>query len=267
MQADYAQRYRTLWDRHWWWRSREKLLVGEIERIHRRSPLKRILDVGCGDGLFFDQLSRFGRVEGLEPDPSLLSDPRWRSSIRTDRLDHTFQAEAPYDLLLMLDVLEHIEDDREALRSSIAALRPGGTLLITVPALPRLWSRHDEANQHYRRYLPRTLKSVLLDAGFAIDTLRYAFAWTVGPLLARRWLAPSGSASGVADYEVTIPSGPINRALNALSRCDHAIGRLVPWPIGSSLLAIAHRPPMHSAHGISIPGRSPVAIADRLTSR
>lgn len=242
MQADYAQSYRTLWERHWWWRSREALLLDRIGRLDRLAPIRRILDVGCGDGLFFERLGRFGRVEGLEPDASLLGDPRWRDRIRVGTLGPGFRPDEPYDLILLLDVLEHIEDDGEALRSARSALRPGGRLLLTVPALPWLWSRHDVANEHRRRYLPRTLRSALMDAGFVVDTLRYAFAWTVAPLLARRWLAPAGPSRGVADYAVAIPPAPINRSLDLLSRTDHALGRVIPWPIGSSLVAVARRP-------------------------
>jgi SAM-dependent methyltransferase len=242
MQADYAQRYRLLWERHWWWRSREALLLDRIERLNRRSPVLRILDVGCGDGLFFDRLARFGRVDGLEPDSSLLSDTRWRANIRVGTLGPDFRPDDPYDLVLMLDVLEHILDDGEALRAARSALKPGGRLLLTVPALPWLWSRHDEANEHHRRYVPRTLRDVLGDAGFVVETLRFAFAWTVGPLIARRWLAPAGGGPGVADYEVSVPPRMINLALTALSRCDHALGRVVRWPIGSSLIAVARRP-------------------------
>jgi SAM-dependent methyltransferase len=267
MQADYARRYRTLWERHWWWRSREALLLDRIERLRRESPIRRILDVGCGDGLFFGPLSRFGRVEGLEPDASLLGDPRWRPRIRVGTLGPDFRPDEPYDLVLLLDVLEHIEDDREALRAAWRALQPGGHLLLTVPALPWLWSRHDVANHHYRRYLPRTLREILREAGFSVNTLRYAFAWTVAPLLARRWIAPAGSGPGVADYAVSIPPGPINRALTALSRTDHALGRVLRWPLGSSLIAVARRPvpdpsrpgpdsrrfPVASAH---LPGQS-----------
>ena len=243
MQADYASKYRRLWERHWWWRSRESYLLGWIERLHRRAPRRRILDVGCGDGLFFEALGRFGAVEGLEADPTLVRDPRWRSKIRVGTLgpDFPFRAEEPRDLLLMLDVLEHIEDDGAALRSARGALRPGGHLLVTVPALPWLWSRHDEANEHFRRYTKSGLNRVLGEAGFAVETLRFFFVWTVPPLVLRRWLAPAGSG-GTADYDVPIPPPALNRALIALSRCEHAAGTFVPWPLGSSLLAIARNP-------------------------
>jgi SAM-dependent methyltransferase len=250
LRAEYVQRYRTLWERHWWWRSRESYLLGWIERLHRRSPCGRILDVGCGDGLFFDRLERFGRVEGLEPDASLIHDPRWRGRIQLGELGPGFRASDPYDLVLMLDVLEHIADDLGALAAARAALRPGGHLLLTVPALPWLWSRHDEANAHHRRYDPRGLRSLLVESGLRVETVRFFFFWTVVPLLARRWLNPAAAEAGtaLADYAVPIPPGAINGALTFLSRCEHAAGRFVHWPIGSSILAVArHDSPSHPA--------------------
>ena len=240
MQAAYAQRYRTLWERHWWWRSRESLLLATIRRLARSTPIGRILDIGCGDGLFFDALAPFGSVEGIEPDAGLLGDPRWRDRIEVGTLGPDITPREPYDLALMLDVLEHIDDDASALESAFKAIRPGGVLLLTVPAIPWLWSRHDEANAHFRRYQPGGLRDVLETAGFAVGSIRFYFAWTVGPMLLRHWLAPAGR--GTSDYDVAIPPGPINGALTAYSRVEHALGRLIPWPIGSSLLAIARRP-------------------------
>jgi 2-polyprenyl-3-methyl-5-hydroxy-6-metoxy-1,4-benzoquinol methylase len=240
VQAVYAQRYRTLWERHWWWRSRESLLLATIKALSGSTPIRQILDIGCGDGLFFDALSRFGEVDGLEPDTALLRHDRWRSRITVGSLGPGFRTDRSYDLALMLDVLEHIEDDRSALDSARAAIRPGGALVVTVPALPWLWSRHDEANAHFRRYRPRGLREVLTVAGFTVESIRYYFAWTVAPMLLRRWLAPSGR--GTSDYDVLIPPAPLNQLLTAYTRAEHAIGRHLPWPVGSSLLAIARNP-------------------------
>jgi SAM-dependent methyltransferase len=237
--ADYAQRYRALWDGHWWWRSREVFLSGWVERLNRRSPCRRILDVGCGDGLFFERLERFGRVDGLEPDAALVNDPRWRSRIRVGELGPRFRGPGDYDLVLMLDVLEHIADERAALAAARSALRPGGRLLLTVPALSWLWSRHDEANAHHRRYGRAGLRRVLAGSGFTVESVRFFFFWTVAPMAVRRWLAPAGS--GPAGYDVAIPPAPINDALTLLSRCEHALGRFFRWPLGSSLLAVARR--------------------------
>lgn len=219
-------------------------MLSWIGRLHRRAPRRRILDVGCGDGLFFASLARFGDVYGVEPDASLVHDPRWRGRIRVQPLGVDFQGTGDHDLVLMLDVLEHIRDDAAALRAARSALRPGGHLLLTVPALGWLWSRHDEANDHHRRYEPATLRSVLTAAGFELETVRFFFFWTVAPLLARRWLQPAsaGGQAGTADYAVPIPPPLLNRALTLLSRCEHGVGRLVRWPWGSSLLAVARNP-------------------------
>jgi SAM-dependent methyltransferase len=238
--SDYARRYRELWGRHWWWRSRESWLLGWIKKLHRQAPRRRILDVGCGDGLFFESLGRFGRVEGAEPDESLVHDSRWRHRIHIGPVEAGLESESPYDLVLMLDVLEHIPEQSRALAAVRSVLRPGGHLLLTVPAFAWLWSQHDEANAHQRRYGPRDLRTVLHEAGFVIETMRFFFVWTVAPLFLRRLLAPAGR--GCSDYDVPIPRPVINAVLTAWSRCEHAIGRVVPWPFGSSLLAIARRP-------------------------
>jgi len=258
VQADYARCYRTLWDRHWWWRSREAYLLQWLGRLQRGAGPGRILDVGCGDGLFFERLEPFGEVDGLEPDASLLSsDSRWRSRIRVGTLDRQFDGGGDYDLVLMLDVLEHIADDAEALRAARSALRPGGRLVLTVPALAWLWSQHDVANEHHRRYDAASLRAVLEASGFEVESVRYFFFWTVLPLLARRWLAPA--QAGAADYAVPIPPAPVNRALTLLSRAEQALGRFVRWPLGTSLLAVARRPTGVVSDSASVIGRFPVA--------
>jgi SAM-dependent methyltransferase len=256
LHASYAQQYRTLWERHWWWRSRESLVLDRLDALHRRAGRRpwRLLDVGCGDGLFFERLGRFGEVEGLEPDASLVTDPRWRGRIRLGALGpETDLSEARYDVVLMLDVLEHIADDLGALRSVRRALRPGGLLVLTVPSLGWLWSRHDVINEHHRRYEPRGLRRVLEGAGFRVEGVRYFFFWTVAPLLARRWLAPAGGPRVAADAPVKVPPEPVNRLLTLASRAEHAAGRFVRWPVGSSLLAVA---------GVA-PGGSPTAEPPR----
>ena len=199
----------------------------------------RILDVGCGDGLLFDRLERYGCVDGLEPDAELIGDGPHRARILHRALDAEFTAEEAYDLVVALDVLEHVADDAGALGALYNAMRPGARLLITVPALPLLWSRHDVVNEHYRRYTASSLRAVLENAGFRIDDLRYLYAWTVLPMLVRRLVAP---ADGDRRYEVGVPVRPVNAILTALSRAEHAIGARLRWPIGSSLLATARRP-------------------------
>ena len=231
MDAEYARHYRDLYQRHWWWRSREAFLLGWIRRLNRRDALGRILDVGCGDGLFFDRLAEFGEVEGIEPDASLLSagSPH-RGRITVAPFDERFRPGHRYTLVLMLDVLEHLPDPVGALSHARSLLEPDGRLVVTVPAFQWLWTHHDELNRHYLRYTESTLREVAARAGLRMEESRYFFHWTVpGKLAVRakeRVLGPGGPER--------VPAAPVNRALYLLSRAEQAL-RL---PFGSSLLAV-----------------------------
>ena len=243
MRADYAEQYRRLWEEHWWWRSRERFVLRVLERL--KLPREaQILDVGCGDGLFFPSLERLGTVDGLEADRSLLRDTGISTRIKVGRLDRSFNPGPIYDLVVMLDVLEHIEDDLESMESALDALKPDGKIVLTVPALEVLWSEHDVVNQHYRRYDKTRLKAVMAAAGFEVESVNFFFGWTVAPLLVRRLIHPAVKnfdAETSTDL-VTIPPPLVNRAMQRLSEFDHWLGERVRWPIGSSLIAIGTRP-------------------------
>src|SRR5262249_24604101 len=145
MQAPYAAEYRRLYHEHWWWRSREAILLDLLLDLFPGRDDLDVLDVGCGDGLFFPQLERFGRVRGIELDLGLLDpDGPYRSLISTCPLgDPAYRGDGwEFDLVTALDVIEHIEDDRAAVSEMVRMLRPGGVLVITVPAFQALWAHH-----------------------------------------------------------------------------------------------------------------------------
>ena len=113
MDPDYARRYRALAEGHWWWRSRNRVVVSEVQRLAR--PGGRLLDVGCGPGALWPRLSAFGDIEGVELDASLVSD-EYRDRVHVGPFDEDFVPDHTYDLILFLDVLEHLDDPVGALR-------------------------------------------------------------------------------------------------------------------------------------------------------
>src|SRR5579862_4942250 len=117
MDTEYRKHYRNLFQRHWWWRARTEFIVHNLKSILPRGGHLNILDVGCGEGLFFDRLSEFGHVEGIEVEGALPVDSPWLNRIRVCPFDETFQPEKQYSLILMLDVLEHLADPAAALRN------------------------------------------------------------------------------------------------------------------------------------------------------
>jgi len=133
--ADYALNYRELYEKHWWWRARERFILATITGLRLQGNWGSILDVGCGEGLCFDRLSKFGEVEGVETNPSLATkDNRWKHRIHLSAFDATFRTNKQYSLILMLDVLEHFTNPSVCLRRSEELLDSTGSLLITVPA-------------------------------------------------------------------------------------------------------------------------------------
>jgi 2-polyprenyl-3-methyl-5-hydroxy-6-metoxy-1,4-benzoquinol methylase len=235
--AAYAAHYAELYRRHWWWRVREAVILAELRRLRPPTGWQRILDVGCGDGLFFDRLAEFGAVEGVEPDTALL-DPAgpWRSAIHAVPFDERFRPPDRFDVILMLDVLEHLEHPEAALRHALTLLTKGGVVVITVPALQWLWTRHDDLNHHVMRYDRRSMRRLARAAGLRIVRERYLFQWLVPVKLAVRAL----EAIRPAKSELPgIPPEPINRLLTAITRLESEVASRIPFPLGNSLLVSA----------------------------
>lgn len=243
MLAAYAKNYRRLWEDHWWWQARRRFVLDWLERLSARRAPERILDIGCGDGLFFDALSRFGEPWGVETDEGLV-DPsgKWAARIKIAPFGAGYEDGRDYGLITMLDSLEHIEDDAAAARRAAALLAPGGFFFLTVPALPSLWSVHDEANKHFRRYTRAALRAVLEGAGLEVETVGSFFGWPVLPLYARKLLGGGKTpAEAAGDYAVLPPPRPVNAVLYAATALEQSLSGPYGTPIGSSLFAVARR--------------------------
>ena len=239
MDSGYGARYRELFQRHWWWRARERVILDALRGRLPASGGGNVLDVGCGDGLFFDGLAALPGVrlvEGVEPASDLVSpDGPHRARIHVTPFDATFTPSRRYTLVLMLDVLEHLPDPAASLRHALSLLEPRGVFLATVPAFMSLWTRHDDLNHHYTRYDQSSFRALATKAGLRIDESRYFFRWTAAAKVATRVkeaLIPGEPRSP------TVPPAPINLALYTLSRLEERLTRALPIPFGSSLLVI-----------------------------
>jgi len=200
MDARYESDTISVEDRHWWYRGRRRIVLNVVRSLPLpREP--RILDAGCGSGRNLVELSGFGSVVGLEPSSRAAQAARARGvgEVVLAGIDTMPFDEACFDLIACLDVLEHIEDDRTALFELRRVARPGGVLLVTVPAYPRLWSSHDELNRHCRRYTRPELLGRAVEAGwhplrtthFNALLLPVAAAWRLGDRLASSQAAPT----------------------------------------------------------------------------
>ena len=159
-------------EHHWWYRGRRLVIRAELDRLPLPSEA-RVLDAGCGSGRTLQELRDYGEVAGIELSELAAAHARGRElgEVRVGRVESLPWADGSFDLVTCLDVLEHIADDGAALREIRRVTKPGGWLLLTVPAYPSLWSTHDEVNHHHRRYRSGDLRRAASDASWHLHRL------------------------------------------------------------------------------------------------
>jgi SAM-dependent methyltransferase len=227
-------------ERHWWYRGRREVLRAVLRGVPMPPPREaRVLDAGCGSGRTLDDLKAYGAASGMELHPLGVEAARRRGhEVREGRVEAIPYADSSFDLVTCLDVIEHTDDDVAALRDLRRVTRPGGRLVVTVPAHPRLWSRHDEVNGHRRRYTSRSLTAAATKAGWRTERLTgFNVAYLAPAALVRIARRGTREQDGASDLELTPPA--LNRILELPLRGEAAlVGRNLDLPPGLSLLAV-----------------------------
>ncbi|WP_129793595.1 bifunctional 2-polyprenyl-6-hydroxyphenol methylase/3-demethylubiquinol 3-O-methyltransferase UbiG [Sphingosinicella sp. CPCC 101087] len=223
---------------HWWYVARRQILHDLIAREVRLPELARILEIGCGTGHNFEMLRGFGRLDAIEVDGEAraLASRRLGHAVASSPLpDLNGIPDRTYHLVALLDVLEHVDGDEAALESIAAKLAPGGRILVTVPAYQWMWSAHDVAHHHKRRYSRASLRAVAQAAGLRVQRIGY-FNSLLFPVAAAARIA--GRVIGKKGSDDRLPPAPLNTLLRAIFGLErHLIGR-VSLPAGVSLFAV-----------------------------
>lgn len=231
---------------HWWFVGRRKIVINLVRKIIAGSDRPGIIDIGCGTGGTLKELETLGFAVGVDISSRAVNYCRARGCRQVCLVEEEalpFGAEKA-SLIISLDVLEHLVRDYLHLREYRRILREEGKLLLTVPALPWLWSGHDKANRHYRRYNRLHLKALLEREGWEIERLTY-FCTFLFPLIMFLRLISKIVHRLIKDYNSNwnfkIPGLGINRF------CSRVFGWEIFWlsrwrfPIGSSLLAVCRK--------------------------
>lgn len=224
---------------HWWYVARRDILADYIDRYVKPPKDARILEIGCGTGHNLPMLGAFGTVDAIEIDPAAgaIAAQRLGKPVGSSPLpDLTGVAEGQYDLIAVLDVIEHIDDDVAALKAMASRLKPGGKILIAVPAHQWMWSAHDVVNHHKRRYSKATLTAALRRAGLGWTKLGWFNSLLFPAAVAAR---VAGKLTGKDDSDDSPPAKPLNWAFEKIFGLErHLLGR-VPLPPGLSLIVVA----------------------------
>ncbi|MCA1809610.1 MAG: class I SAM-dependent methyltransferase [Kiritimatiellia bacterium] len=242
MKSSEIQRMSRMEDFYWWHLGRNAIVRELLKSLHL-SPGSRIINIGCGTGGMIPVLQEFGAVDSYDPSSEAVQICRERGLLSTNLFDGMRLPcpDGAYDLAVALDVLEHIEDDEAALDEWKRVLKPGGRMLLTVPAYQWLWSSHDEALGHFRRYSASQLHRKLNRLGLSVGKRSYAITFSFPLIMAYRLFDSlrQSDHSPAASY-VMLPR-PLNAFLAALLSLEGRILRHVNFPFGTSVVIIGRK--------------------------
>lgn len=248
MEIDYYAQYFSFERNDWWFVARRRIVLELIASHLPRSGEKlHLLDAGCGTGITLEHLQRFGTVLGVDNELVALNFCRSRDArkLTCAPLEALPYRDDSFDVVTCLDVIEHIEDDRQAVAELARVLRPGGLLVLTVPAFDVFWSDHDVINHHKRRYRRHRIRELLGD-GFEINLLSYYNAHLfpiafVVRMLKRLEMAVYPAAVRDVEAENTYLPRSVNSLFAKIFSSEIFWLRRGSLPIGLSIVGVAHK--------------------------
>lgn len=247
MNLTYEQKYHQLEEAHWWFAGRRDA-IRKLIRSLRLPVTADVLEIGCSGGPLQQILLNDGytQLTGIDISENAIALAHSRGLANVSVMDGASLsfADNSFDLLLASDVLEHIEDEAQAVREWCRVLRPGGRMIVFVPAFQMLWTRHDEVNHHFRRYTDAHLRRVLQQAGLQLERSSYWNTTLFFPITAirllQRLIAPAPSNTSYTGDLKQLPPW-INKALSQLLKTENTILQRLPLPVGVSVFAIARK--------------------------
>lgn len=248
MQVQYEALYHQLEENHWWFRGRRASVFDQLRQLNLPRTAA-ILEIGCSGGPLQQQLRAAGyqHLTGIDISAAAIALAHQRLIPNVSVMDGTRLTfpDACFDVVVASDVLEHIEDEQQALREWHRVLRPGGQLLVYVPAWSQLWSEHDVVNHHFRRYTAVSLRRALAASELQIVRTSYwNFALFFPTLLVRqlqRLRGPDRAKASPRTGDLVALPASVNRSLTWLLRAENHLLRYLNLPVGVSVFALARK--------------------------
>jgi len=247
MDEDILVDLRNIVARHPWWAARAAIVVALLKQLTILPPAT-VLEAGCGWGTNLEALEAAGyRVTGLDVSRRVLDqlDRADRQLVEADLSQGLPDHLPTYECVLALDVIEHLYDDRQAVGQLGRLLKRNGRLIISVPALPELFSEFDDVQGHRRRYTARSLRTCLEGAGLVVEDMLWWGQWMVRPLRGRKSATrrrPGDANVDVYRRYLALPPWPGSWAIRMMFTIDRRRTLRRRNVTGTSLIAVAFRP-------------------------
>lgn len=227
---------------HWWFVGRRRILSSFVNRLVEGIDQARILDVGCGTGANLEMLGEFGVAQGVDVSPEALEFCRSRGlkDVKQGEAENLPYADSSFDLVTGLDVVEHLDDDLGGLREMYRVLKPGGSVLLFVPAFNFLWGVQDDISHHRRRYTLSNFQEVIRRAGFAVERASYVNITFFLPILLGRALMRVTGFRPESENNLTL--GFMNGFLGKILAAEASMLRYLNFPFGVSAICVARKP-------------------------
>lgn len=239
MDTTEQERYYNLGKEYWWLAGKYQVVYNQISELYKGFTGKlNVLDIGCGPGNMLDYLRGWGNVMGTDLYSSALSycKSRGYNGLFMSQGEQLPVKNGKFDLVIALDVIEHIDNDVKALEELYRIMKNGGRLCLTVPAFMFLWGGHDEMYGHKRRYTVKEISSKVKKAGFIVERATYFEAFFVFPLFAFRVVKKIFQER--SDDFVEVPSW-LNKGLKKLLLIEGNLLKWVNMPFGATIICIA----------------------------
>lgn len=240
MRADLYEDLYVTEEVHWWHRAKRAIVKRLIQAYAVKHP--DILDVGCGTGKNMEEFMKVGRVAGIDVSPEAIAfcKKRGLKSVLIGDATHMPFAPGKLDVVVALDVIEHVDEDG-AVGEMRRILKPGGILIVTVPAFSWLWSQWDVVLHHRKRYTASSLQDVLTRNGFEIRKISYLYSFLVVPALIIRTFKQRFVRNDRYESDFQINNRFINFFFFVLATLEQKIVARYHMPFGTSVICVAQK--------------------------
>lgn len=236
--------YKDLYDleeKHWWHISKRRIVQNLIKRYNKIIDPK-ILDIGCGAGKNTEELLKYGKVWGIDnsEDAVRFCKKRGLKNVKLSNAEKTDLKTSSFDVITLLDVLEHTDDNR-TLKEMQRILKENGVIILTVPAFSWLWSKWDEALHHKRRYTLKDLISRIEDHNFKVIYATYLYSFLILPALIVRRIKEKFFYNKTYPTDFQLSNPAVNLIMSFLSEMEFKLAQRIPLPFGTTILIIAKK--------------------------